>query len=178
MSRDSCSKRTTWRRCSRRRLLAGALAAVAAPRIVPISALGGDGHMAPSNRITIGMLGVGNRGSGSLRAMRPLPDHQVVAIADCRRARALLAQKEVHDVYAQRLGKPAFTGCDVYNDFREVLARDDVDAIWGCVPDHWHGVIYSRAIEAGKDLYGEKPVTRWIAQGVRVRSAASTRMSV
>ena len=117
------------------------------------------------------MLGVGNRGSSSLRAMQPLPDHQVVAIADCRRDRAQLAQEQVHEFYAERLGAEKFQGCDIYNDFRELLARDDIDAVWGCVPDHWHGVVYSRVIEAGKDIYGEKPITRWIAQGVRVRDA-------
>jgi predicted dehydrogenase len=133
--------------------------------------LGKDGQLAASQRITIGMLGVGNRGSHSLVAMRPLPDHQVVAIADCRRDRAQRAQAEVQAFYAERLGQEAFQGCRIYNDFRDVLARDDVDAIWGCVPDHWHGVVYSRAIEAGKDIYGEKPLTRWIAQGFKIRQA-------
>jgi predicted dehydrogenase len=158
-------------RRSRRRFLVGTLAAVAAPQIVPASALGKNGQLAPSDRITIGMFGVGNRGSSSLRAMQPLPDHQVVAIADCRRKRALLAQEQVNGFYARRLGKESFKGCEIYNDFRDGLARDDVDAVWGCVPDHWHGVTYSRVIEAGKDLYGEKPVTRWIDQGVKVRDA-------
>ena len=117
------------------------------------------------------MLGVGNRGTDSWQAMRPLPDHQVVAIADCRRDRALLAQKNVNDFYAARVGRQQFQGCDIYNDFRELLARKDIDAVWGCVPDHWHGVVYSRAIEAGKDIYGEKPITRWIADGIKVRDA-------
>ena len=103
--------------------------------------------------------------------MRPLPDHQVVAIADCRRDRALLAQTNVNEFYAQRVGQQQFTGCEVYNDFRELLARKDIDAVWGCVPDHWHGVVYSRAVEAGKDIYGEKPLTRWIAEGIKVRDA-------
>ncbi|NOX57160.1 MAG: Gfo/Idh/MocA family oxidoreductase, partial [Planctomycetes bacterium] len=158
-------------RCSRRRFLTAAAGAVAAPWIVPASALGRAGAMAPSERITIGMLGVGNRGSSSLSAMRPLPDHQVVAIADCRKARALRAQAQVNAFYAQRLGRQTFRGCEIYNDFRDLLARDDIDAVWGCVPDHWHGVIYARTIEAGKDLYGEKPVTRWIAEGLKVRRA-------
>ena len=69
---------------SRRGFLAGALAAAAAPQIIPASALGLEKQMPPSERITIGMLGMGNRGTDSWRAMRPLPDHQVVAIADCR----------------------------------------------------------------------------------------------
>lgn len=156
---------------TRRRFLAATVGATVAPYVVPASALGRDGQLPPSERITIGMFGVGNRGSSSLRAMQPLPDHQVVAIADCRRSRAVLAQQQVNDFYAQRLGKANFQGCDIYNDFRDVLVRDDIDAIWGCVPDHWHGVVYNRAIEAGKDLYGEKPISRWIADGIAVRDA-------
>lgn len=117
------------------------------------------------------MLGVGNRGTSSWNSMKPLPDHQVVAIADCRRERALAAQKNVNDFYAGRVGLHKFKGCDIYNDFRDLLARKDIDAVWGCVPDHWHGVVYSRAIEAGKDIYGEKPITRWIAEGIKVRNA-------
>ena len=171
MTYDPCCPNAAGSRFSRRGFLAGALAAAAAPQIVPASALGKDAELPPSERITIGMLGVGNRGSHSLAAMRPLPDHQVVAIADCRHDRALRAQSQVQGFYADRVGKPQYKGCEIYRDFRDVLARDDIQAIWGCVPDHWHGVVYSRAIEAGKDIYGEKPVTRWIAEGIRVRDA-------
>jgi predicted dehydrogenase len=156
---------------SRRRLLLGAAAGIALPRWIPAACLAREGSTAPSDRINIAMFGVGNRGSSSLRAMRPLPDHQVVAIADCRRKRAELAARQVEQTYAERSGRPSYSGCRLYNDFREVLQRDDVDAVWGCVPDHWHGVVYSRVIESGKDLYGEKPVTRWIADGMRVRDA-------
>jgi hypothetical protein len=171
MRNDTSGKNDAGMRLSRRRFVAGALAAAVAPAVIPASALGRDNQLAPSERITIGMLGMGNRGTDSWRAMRPLPDHQVVAIADCRRDRALLAQKSVNDHYAGRVGRQQFEGCDIYNDFRELLARKDIDAVWGCVPDHWHGVVYSRAIEAGKDIYGEKPITRWIADGVKVRAA-------
>lgn len=156
---------------SRRRFLLGTVAAAAGPWIVPSAVLGRDGQLPPSERITIGMLGVGNRGSDSLRAMRPLPDHQVVAIADCRRDRALHAQGQVEAHYADRLGREHYRGCAVYNDFRELLARDDIDTVWGCVPDHWHAVVFTRAIEAGKDVYGEKPITRYIGQGIKVREA-------
>ncbi len=156
---------------SRRHFLRTATAAVAAPLIVPAAVLGRNQQIVPSERITIGMLGVGNRGSSSLMSMRPLPDHQVVAIADCRRERAMLAQRQVDEFYAQRTGQQEYGGCEIYNDFRELLARDDIDAVWGCVPDHWHGVVYSQAIQAGKDLYGEKPVTRWINQGIKIRRA-------
>ncbi len=171
MTHEALGGPLAYRRASRRGFLAGAATVIATPLFVPAAVLGRGGQLPPSERITIGMLGVGNRGSSSLRAMEPLPDHQVVAIADCRRERALLAQGQVQRFYAQRLGRDSYRGCEIYNDFRDVLARDDIDAIWGCVPDHWHGVVYSRAIEAGKDLYGEKPVTRWIADGIRVRDA-------
>ncbi len=156
---------------SRRQFVAGAVAAAVAPAIIPASAFGLDNQLAPSERITIGMLGMGNRGTGSWYAMRPLPDHQVVAIAECRRDRALLAQRSINDFYAQRVNQQRFQGCQIYTDFRDLLARPDIDAVWGCVPDHWHGVVYSRAIEAGKDIYGEKPITRWIADGIKVRDA-------
>ena len=155
----------------RRQFLAGATLAAASPWIIPGSALGKGNELAPSERITIGMFGVGNRGSGSLRAMFPLPDHQVVAIADCRVKRAKLAQNQVQNHYAKRLGRETYKGCDIYNDFRDLLLRDDIDAVWGTVPDHWHGIVYSRALEAGKDMYGEKPVSRYIADGIKVRDA-------
>ena len=151
-------------RPTRRGFLAGAAAALAVPWIVPASALGRNGTLPPSERITIGMLGVGNRGRSRWND-EPLPDHQVVAIADCRRDRAESAQQLVHSFYADRTGAEAYQGCDLYNDFRELLARDDIDAVWGCVPDHWHGVVYSQAIQAGKDMYGEKPISRWIRPG-------------
>ncbi len=172
MKNKTTSTGSRSRHWTRRRFVAVAVAAATAPQIIPASALGRGAQIAPSERITIGMFGVGNRGSSSLRAMQPLPDHQVVAIADCRRARAVLAQQQVNRFYAQRLGKQVFHGCKIYNDFLEVLARSDIDAIWGCVPDHWHGVVYSRVIESGKDLYGEKPISRWIADGIHVRDAA------
>jgi len=156
---------------SRRQFVAGTMAAAVAPAIVPASALGLGNELPPSERITIGMLGMGNRGTDSWNSMKPLPDHQVLAVADCRRDRALLAQKNINDFYANRVGQEEYKGCDIYNDFRDLLARKDIDAVWGCVPDHWHGIVYSRAIEAGKDIYGEKPITRWIADGIEVRDA-------
>lgn len=158
-------------RLNRRRFLAGTAAAATAPCVVPGSVFGNDGQLPPSERITIAMIGVGNRGSSSLRAMAPLPDHQVVAIADCRRKRAELAQRQVESHYAARLGTESYHGCKISNHFEEVLSREDIDVVWGCIPDHWHGALYSRAIEAGKDLYGEKPITRWIAEGIHVRDA-------
>ena len=164
----STTETFTGARVHRRRFLAAA-AVAGAPAFVPAAALGRQGQVAANDRITIAVFGVGNRGSSSIRSMEPLPDHQVVAIADCRRDRAQLAQQRVQNHYARRLGVETYRGCSIHNDFREVLQRSDIDVVWGTVPDHWHGVIFSRVIESGKDLYGEKPVTRWIAEGIRIR---------
>ena len=124
--------------------------------------------MLPSERITIGVMGVGNRGNSSIRALEPLSEAQIVAVADPRRARRQWTSSRVNKTYAQRCGKGSYKACEAYNDFRDLLTRDDIDAVWGTVPDHWHGVLYNRALEAGKDMYGEKPLTRWIAQGKTV----------
>lgn len=154
---------------SRRRFLATSAAlAIGSPLVVPGSVLGKDGTTVPSERIGIGIFGVGNRGSDSIRAMRPLPDHQIIAIADCRRDRAERARDVVNDMYAERAGFAGYKGCDITWDFEEVVDRPDIDALWGTVPDHWHGPIYSRMIRSGKDIYGEKPLTRYVKQGVKV----------
>ncbi|MDO4586228.1 MAG: Gfo/Idh/MocA family oxidoreductase [Planctomycetia bacterium] len=154
---------------TRRQFLAAtASASIASPLLLTGSTLGKDGSLPPSNRITIGVFGVGNRGSDSIRAMAPLPDHQILAIAEARQDRGLRAQNVVHQMYADRTNQSGYKACELYSDFRDVLLRDDIDVIWGTVPDHWHGPIYSRIIKSGKDVYGEKSLTRYISQGVKV----------
>jgi len=92
-----------------------------------------------------------------------------VAIAEARRDRGENACRMVENFYRERIGSAEYKGCRLYGDFREILLRDDIDAVWGTVCDHWHGCLYSRIIESGKDVYGEKPLTRWIGQGVKVK---------
>ena len=156
-------------RLSRRHFLTGSLTGlVAAPLFVPSAVLGKDGQLAPSERITIGVFGVGNRGSHSIQAMRTLPDHQILAIAEARRDRAERAMDVVNGMYADRIEASDYKACELYADFRDVLARDDIDVIWGTAPDHWHGPMFSRIIKAGKDLYGEKSLTRYVSQGIEL----------
>jgi myo-inositol 2-dehydrogenase/D-chiro-inositol 1-dehydrogenase len=157
---------------SRRRFLAGTVAAVAVPWVVPASALGRAGRPAASERITVGVLGQGNRGTDDMKGVMNSPLSQVVAVCDCRRPRLEAGQKRVEQFYADRDGRGSYAGCKAYHDFRELIDRKDVDALLVCVPDHWHGVIATRALAAGKHLYCEKPLGRTIAESVAIRDAA------
>ena len=152
-------------RQSRRGVLGATAAAIGQPMIVPSSALGLDGHLPPSERIAVGMIGTGTRGMQLLEAMAPLRDHRVVALSDCRRDRLELSQRMVAEAEAARGGSGS---CDLHADFRELIDRKDIDAVFAVVPDHWHGAIFGRVLEAGKDLYGEKPLTRSIAEGAEI----------
>ena len=138
---------------ARRRFLksaSAAAAAVAAPMIVPSSVLGRDGAGAPSERILLGGIGIRNRGGYVLSTMLPLSDVRFVAIADVRADRRV-AVKAIAD---QRNGDDK---CAMYRDFREMLERDDIDAVLIATGDRWHAPASILAAEAGKDVYSEKP---------------------
>ena len=148
-------------------------AAVALPHLVPASVFGAA---APSNRINVGIIGLGNQSQADVPAFLGQEDVQIVAVCDVNRGsdgyktpgqfmgREPGLQK-VKDYYAKKAGSSTFTGCDAYNDFREVLGRKDVDAVAIIVPDHWHAVMTSMAARAGKDVYCEKPLSLTIPQG-------------
>ena len=155
---------------SRRRFLgmmAGTAGAVAgAPYVVPSSALGKAGGAAPSERITIGMIGMGRQAAHSnVRAFLSYPDTQVVAVCDADAWRLPNARKQVDGHYAGRQRSGTYQGCGAYGDFREVLARADVDAVMISTPDHWHVPMAVAAAQAGKDICCEKPLTLSIAEG-------------
>ncbi len=151
---------------SRRRFLAGSAVAVCTPQFVPAAALGRDGHTAANDRIVVGAIGCGVRGMPAIGIALGAPQCQVVAVCDVRRPRLLLAQDRCNKHYA---GAGSYRGCEAYHEYRELLARDDIDTVLLTPPDHWHGVIYADAIRAGKDIYGEKPITRTIAEGQVLR---------
>ncbi len=150
--------------------LGAAALALGAPSILPSTALGKSGAMAPSERIRIGCIGVGGMGgyhtvqygSGGLSARR---DVQIVAICDVDAERREPIADAVEKTYADRFGKSRYRGVARYNDFRELLARDDIDAVLIATPDHWHALISIAAVQAGKDVYCEKPMTHNIAEG-------------
>ncbi len=155
---------------SRRRFLQrGTLAlsgAMAFPTIIPASALGRGGVKSPSERITMGFIGVGGQGSGHLLggAWTYVPggysarrDVQVLAVCDVWKDRRENSTNRVNENYAQLFGKGTYRSCEPYRDFRDVLAREDIDAVLIASPIHWHGVMTIMAAKAGKDIYCEKP---------------------
>lgn len=127
----------------------GAAAGLALPAIVPAHVLG-QGAVAPSEKLTLGVIGIGPRGTYDLTAMLGQPDVQCVAIADVQASRRNAAKQVVDHHYGT-------SDCRTYRDLRELLARDDVDAVLVATGDRWHAPASMMAAEAGKDVYSEKP---------------------
>jgi hypothetical protein len=149
-----------------RQTSAAVAAAFAAPAFVPTSVLGRAGAIPPSERITMGFIGVGGQGGGHLLGgawtyvaggYAGRKDVQVLAVCDVWRDRRENATKKVNDHYAEVYGKDKYKSCQAYTDFREVLARTDIDAVLIATPAHWHATMAAMAAEAGKDIYCEKP---------------------
>jgi len=143
---------------SRRDFLKGAAAAVAVPYVLTSSALGAAGQPPASERIVMGAIGVGGRGQGVMGGLMGSREVQMVAVCDVDRNRREKARASVNN----RNGN---NDCAGYNDFRELLARDDIDAVLIATPDHWHGLMSAWAAEAGKDIYCEKPMASTIGDG-------------
>ncbi len=141
--------------------------------MVPSSVLGAS---APSKRIHVAFIGLGNQSQVDLPAFLEQPDVQVVAVCDVNTAshgyrtpQQFLGRKPgqeaVNAYYAKQKKASRYRGCDAYRDFREVLGRSDVDAVTIIVPDHWHAFMTIAAAKAGKDIYCEKPLSLTIRQG-------------
>ena len=150
---------------SRRAFLRGGMALAAAPYVIPAAALGAAGRPAPSNRITMAGIGMGSRGKGVLGGLAGFPEVQVIAVCDVMQ-RHRQAAKEMID---HRYGNG---DCRDVNDFRDVLARADVDAVLIATPDHWHAAIAIAACRQGKDVYCEKPESLTIRQSRAMVTAA------
>jgi predicted dehydrogenase len=161
---------------SRRHFLGGIIAAGTAPLIIPSSALGLNDKPAPSNRINVACIGTGNQGVQDMRALLVENDVQVVAVCDVNRGSGGYKTEDqflgrepartiVDKFYTEHKRSGIFRGCDAYTDFREVLARPDVDAVTIVVPDQWHAVMTIMAARAGKDIYCEKPLSLTVQDG-------------
>jgi predicted dehydrogenase len=135
---------------TRREFLQIAMATAAMPYIVPASVLGGARAVAPSEKITLGVIGIGPRCTYDLQAMLQLPDVKCVAIADVQASRRDAGKALVDKHYGN-------ADCRLYRDFRELLARSDIDTVLVATGDRWHAPASILAAEAGKDVYSEKP---------------------
>jgi predicted dehydrogenase len=142
---------------SRRHFLAKTGAALAAPILIPASALGQAGRPAPSERITMGIVGWGMMGPGNTQGFMKEKDCQVVAACDLDKRYLDKAVDAINKHYGN-------TDCKAYHDYREMMARDDIDAVMLAVPDHWHALTSIEAANRKKDIYGEKPLARTIAE--------------
>ena len=159
---------------------AGFTTAAVAPLILPASVLGRSGAIAPSDRITMGFIGVGGQGGGHLLGgawtyvaggYAGRKDVQVLAVCDVWRDRREGACQKVNAGYEQRLGKGSYKPCEPYTDFREVLDRSDIDAVLIASPAHWHATMAAMAAMAGKDIYCEKPTAVTIRESQAMLAA-------
>jgi len=160
---------------TRRTFLRAAASTVGIPYVITSSALGAGGknRVAPSKRVNMGFIGLGGQGTGHLLggAWTYVPggyvardDVQVMAVCDVRRERRTHAWKRCNEIYAQRFGRPDHDGVKAYNDFREVLARTDIDAVLIALPYHWAAPMAIMALRSGKDVYCEKPIAITVRQ--------------
>ena len=150
-----------------------AATALSAPAIVPASVFGQN---APSKRITLGIIGCGNQSTVDIPEFLAFDDCQIVAVCDVNKAsfgyktpKQFLGREPirtfVNNAYAKKTTAGQYKGCEMYHDFRDVLARKDIDAVVIIAPDHWHALMTVMAARAGKDIYCQKPLTLTVAEG-------------
>jgi len=159
---------------TRRNFLKGATtvaagAVAASCRHAPTAAPPGAKVPAPSERVTVGHIGTGNMGGGHVQGFLRVKDAQIVAVCDPFRSRREEKAKLIDEHYTKTRSKGTYKACALYNDFRDLLARDDIDAVVVATPDHWHVPIAIAAARAGKGMYVEKPLGLSIVQNQTLR---------
>ncbi|MBK6284454.1 MAG: Gfo/Idh/MocA family oxidoreductase [Draconibacterium sp.] len=147
-----------------KKTLATSAGMIIIPTIIPASALGKNGFVAPSNRHVMGFIGVGSQGTGNMNNFMKIPEVQVVSVCDVDKTNRDKAANMVNEKYRNK-------DCRDYNDFREFLAKEKIDGVGIALPDHWHGIIYSAVAKAGLDAYAEKPLCRTIDDGIEIVKA-------
>jgi len=153
MKKDSISRRQFLRRAT------GVVAGIISfPWVIPSSALGKAGSISPSNRVTMGCIGVGWQGGINMESFLAHKDCRIIAVCDVDKNHLQEAVNTVNGHYKNK-------DCATYSDFRELLARDDIDAVSIGLPDHWHAVPAVAAAKSGKDIFGEKPLSHNLKEG-------------
>ena len=152
---------TTSHRTSRRSFLATtSTAVIAVPFILPSRIWAAETK--PNSRLNLGFIGMGKQAGGLMGGFLGKKETQTVAVCDVDTTRRNHAKKAAEDYYAKQKDGGSYKGCDAYTDFRELLARKDIDAVVIATPDHWHAFIAIAAAQAGKDIYCEKPLCQSI----------------
>jgi len=149
---------------TRRSLLKGALAAAAAPYVITSFSLAGQSRPAPSNRRTMGCVGMGGRGTSDMRGFLGFDEVQVVSVCDVIKSHRDAAKGFVDKQYGNQ-------GCAAVNDFREITGRPDIDIVTIGTPDHWHAIVSIEAMKNGKDVFCEKPETLTVREGRQMADA-------
>ena len=176
---------------SRRRFLQTTAGLAAGPTILPAWVLGGTGKPAPSDKITLGVIGVGSRGFNLVNDFLKCDDARIVAICDVdalhyrdrpwgkgRPNGREPAKEMIEGYYAKSKSGTKPKGLGVYSDFRPLCARQDIDAVVVATPDHWHALCAFEALQAGKDIYGEKPITHFFREGLLLYQEVASRKAI
>ncbi len=150
---------------NRRDFLKKSVLTAGAFTIVPRHVLGGPGFIAPSDRINFGYIGNGKQVKTLLDSFIRLPEVRVVAASDVDSKKLTRFKNWTEEYYSANPPKKRYKGCDTYSDYRELLARRDIDAVVIATPDHWHALQSIDALNAGKDVYCEKPMAHTIEEG-------------
>lgn len=133
--------------------------------IVPRHVIGGRGFVAPSDKVTLGFIGCGKQSAGLQRRFANLVGAQVVAGCDPYAAKLEKFVATNNAIYSELTGKTQYDGTQAFEDYRELLAKKDIDAVVIATPDHWHAAMSVHAAEAGKDIYCEKPLALTVREG-------------
>jgi len=153
-----------------RRQFLQSTATVIAPILLPSALWAAAAEARPNARITLGFIGVGKQGRHLLNSFLPHGNVQIVAVNDVDTTRRLHHKKLVDEFYSAK-GNKDYKGCDEYRDFREVIARKDIDAVVIAAPDHWHAYPAVMAANAKKDIYCEKPLSLTIHEARAMANA-------
>lgn len=149
---------------SRRKFLKQTALAAGAVTIVPRFVLG-RGYTAPSDRVTIGFIGLGKQSGGLANRFTTMADTQIVACSDVFTGKMKTFQERVSKLYAEHRDLDNYKGVQAYLEYEEMLERDDIDGIVVVMPDHWHAIPTIQALKSGKDVYCEKPLSHTIKEG-------------
>lgn len=133
--------------------------------IVPRRVLGGPGYVAPSDKIVLGFIGCGKQSAGLQKRFANLTETQIVAASDAYAGKLERFVNANNQIYAELTGQARYSATESFVDYRELLAKKDIDAVVIASPDHWHASMSVHAAEAGKDIYCEKPLSLTVREG-------------